>query len=161
MTPEVLIERLLALVPRPRRHLVTYHGVLAPASGLRSRIVPNSMEEEGGDTEDEREEGAETEVLATETRAIDALRTRRRVPHAPGKRRRGGVRRHTWAELLRRVFAFEVLVCRHCGGMRRLLAAVTAPESIGQVLAGIGLAAEAPELAPARAPPGEVECWGA
>ena len=37
MTPEVLIERLLAFVPRPRRHLVTYHGVLAPASGLRSR----------------------------------------------------------------------------------------------------------------------------
>ncbi len=40
MTPEVLIERLLALVPRPRRHLVTYHGVLAPAAGLRSRVVP-------------------------------------------------------------------------------------------------------------------------
>ena len=29
MTLELLIERLLALVPRPRRHLVSYHGVLA------------------------------------------------------------------------------------------------------------------------------------
>lgn len=29
--------RLCALVPPPRKHLVTYHGVLAPASGLRSR----------------------------------------------------------------------------------------------------------------------------
>jgi hypothetical protein len=28
MEPQVLIERLLALVPRPRRHLVTYHGML-------------------------------------------------------------------------------------------------------------------------------------
>ena len=27
LSPQVLIERLLALVPRPRRHLVTYHGV--------------------------------------------------------------------------------------------------------------------------------------
>ena len=50
MPPEVLIERLLALVPRPRRHLVTYHGVLAPASGLRSRVVPrwDEAEETGG-----------------------------------------------------------------------------------------------------------------
>ncbi|MBL8725252.1 MAG: transposase [Planctomycetes bacterium] len=40
MTQEVLMERLCALVPRPRKHLVTYDGVLAPASGLRSRVVP-------------------------------------------------------------------------------------------------------------------------
>ena len=46
MSPEVLIERLLALVPRPRRHLVTYHGVLAPAAGLRSRVVPRWDEAE-------------------------------------------------------------------------------------------------------------------
>ncbi len=40
MTQGVVMERLSALVPRPRQHLVTYHGVLAPASGLRSRVVP-------------------------------------------------------------------------------------------------------------------------
>ena len=32
MKSEVLIERLLALVLRPRRHRVAYHGVLAPAA---------------------------------------------------------------------------------------------------------------------------------
>ena len=37
LSPQVLIERLLALVPRPRRHLVTYHGVLAPGASLRHR----------------------------------------------------------------------------------------------------------------------------
>jgi hypothetical protein len=47
MTKEVLMERLCALVPKPRKHLVTYHGVLAPASGLRSRVVPRRVEEEG------------------------------------------------------------------------------------------------------------------
>jgi hypothetical protein len=36
MTKQVLMERLCALVPKPRKHLVTYHGVSAPASGLRS-----------------------------------------------------------------------------------------------------------------------------
>ena len=35
MTKQVLMERLCALVPRPRRHLVTYHGVFAPAAGIR------------------------------------------------------------------------------------------------------------------------------
>jgi len=35
LEPQVLMERLWALVPRPRRNLVTYHGVLAPAAGMR------------------------------------------------------------------------------------------------------------------------------
>ena len=41
------MERLCALVPKPRKHLVTYHGVLAPASGLRPQVVPRQREEEG------------------------------------------------------------------------------------------------------------------
>ncbi|MFN6193082.1 MAG: transposase, partial [Planctomycetota bacterium] len=40
MTNAVLMERLCALVSPPRKHLVTYHGVLAPASGLRPKVVP-------------------------------------------------------------------------------------------------------------------------
>ena len=35
-----LIEKLVALIPRPRMHLVRYHGILAPNARLRSRIVP-------------------------------------------------------------------------------------------------------------------------
>lgn len=161
MPPEVLIERLLALVPRPRRHLVTYHGVLAPASGLRSRVVPrwDEAEETGGEAD--APSSAEGEGRA---QAIEQLRRRRRVvPHAPGRRgrRRGGVRRYPWAELLRRVFDVEVLVCPHCGGARRLLAAITAPASIERVLRAMGLPHEAPVVAEARAPPGDAEWWGA
>ena len=80
----------------------------------------------------------------------------RRVPHAPGKRRRGR-RRYTWAELLRRVFAIEVFVCANCGGTRRLLAAIHDPDSIVRVLTAMGLSAVAPEMAAARSPPGEAE----
>ncbi len=47
MTKAVLMERLCALVPKPRKHLVTYHGFLAPASGLRPKVVPKQLEEEG------------------------------------------------------------------------------------------------------------------
>ena len=39
-SPLELIEKLVALIPRPRMHLVRYHGVLAPNASLRSRIVP-------------------------------------------------------------------------------------------------------------------------
>ncbi len=38
--PLTFIERLAALVPRPHGHLVTYHGVLAPAAQWRDLSVP-------------------------------------------------------------------------------------------------------------------------
>ena len=37
--PFELLEKLAALVPRPRINLVLYHGVLAPHSGWRARVV--------------------------------------------------------------------------------------------------------------------------
>jgi len=39
-TPGELIEKLVLLVPRPRKHLTIFHGVLAPASRLRPLVVP-------------------------------------------------------------------------------------------------------------------------
>jgi hypothetical protein len=40
MSPLELMQRLAALVPCPRLHLVRFHGVLAPNSKLRSAIIP-------------------------------------------------------------------------------------------------------------------------
>ena len=34
------MRRLAALVPRPRLHLIRFHGVLAPNAKLRSKVVP-------------------------------------------------------------------------------------------------------------------------
>ena len=34
------MQRLAALVPRPRLHLIRFHGVRAPNAGLRAAIVP-------------------------------------------------------------------------------------------------------------------------
>ena len=31
----------------------------------------------------------------------------------------------TWAQLLKRTFAFDVLHCEHCGGRARVIAAIT------------------------------------
>lgn len=51
----------------------------------------------------------------------------------------------------------DVLVCQHCGGTRRLLAAIHDPASIRRVLGAMGLSPEVPVLCPARAPPRQVE----
>ena len=39
MSPLGFMQRLAALVPRPRLHLIRFHGVLAPNAGLRAAIV--------------------------------------------------------------------------------------------------------------------------
>jgi Putative transposase len=40
LTPMEFMQRLAALVPRPRLHLIRFHGVLAPNAKLRSQVVP-------------------------------------------------------------------------------------------------------------------------
>ena len=42
MSPMEFMERLAALVPRPRLHLIRFHGVLAPNAKLRSKIIPSA-----------------------------------------------------------------------------------------------------------------------
>jgi hypothetical protein len=48
MTGMELLAKLAVLVPPPRFHLVTYHGVLAPASPLRRSVVPEASTEKCG-----------------------------------------------------------------------------------------------------------------
>jgi hypothetical protein len=40
MQPQEFMQRLAALVPRPRLHLIRYHGVLAPNAKLREAVIP-------------------------------------------------------------------------------------------------------------------------
>jgi len=42
--PLELMRRLAALLPRPRLHLMRFHGVLAPNAKLRSQVVPQGPE---------------------------------------------------------------------------------------------------------------------
>jgi len=83
-------------------------------------------------------------------------RRRPRAPHVP-RRRKPPLRRryYPWAELLRRVFGNDVLVCPFCQGPRRLLAFLTDPPVVRKILAHLGLPTEAPMLAQARPPPAQ------
>ena len=59
----------------------------------------------------------------------------------------------TWAELMKRAFDVEVLVCPHCGGARRLISLITDPAIIHRILNHLKLPLEFPSVAPSRAPP--------
>jgi hypothetical protein len=44
MHPQEFMQRLAALVPRPRLHLIRFHGVLAPNAKLRAAVVPDVVQ---------------------------------------------------------------------------------------------------------------------
>jgi hypothetical protein len=85
--PLTLLEKLAALIPRPRTNLVVYHGVLAPHSGWRARVVAY---------------GTPPAVASPCAEASDTSKS------AP--------RHWAWAALMRRAFDLDVLACPRCGG---------------------------------------------
>ena len=46
MQPPEFMQRLAALVPRPRLHLIRFHGVLAPHAKLRAAIIPQPAQKD-------------------------------------------------------------------------------------------------------------------
>jgi hypothetical protein len=124
-TPGELIERLVAIVPRPRAHVVRYHGVFAPAFAARSQIVPDA-------------EAA-------------SIRAGARCP--PGAEPPVARERFPWASLIWRVFLEDVLSCGRCAGRMRVAAAVTSPPAIRRVLEHLGVPTEPPTFHVARPPP--------
>ena len=107
MDAMTLLERLCALVPPPRKKLLTYHGVFAPAASCRPQVVPAVGAEGEGCRHRSR-----VEVRAAEEPGGVAAKAGQKVPHAPRKVRIPRSK-YTWAELMRRVFLVEVLMCPH------------------------------------------------
>jgi len=56
-------------------------------------------------------------------------------------------RRLAWPDLLRRVFAIDVLECPRCRGRMRLLAAIHPPDSTQSILGCLDLPSRAPPMA--------------
>ncbi len=56
-------------------------------------------------------------------------------------------RRTAWADLLKRVFEVDALVCPECGGRMRILAAITDPDVARRILDCLGLPPRAPPIA--------------
>jgi hypothetical protein len=173
-TPSELARKLAALVPPPRFHLVRYHGVLGPCASERDRIVPagqgarqprpDSNPESASTppcvdsdpacaTSSETPGAASIEMLAS-MRERELLATPSAIPlahaNSPPKPDAARARRLAWAELMKRVFAIDVLECPRCRGPMRILATIHPPETTSAILACLGLPVRAPPLAPAR-----------
>jgi len=129
--PVALLERLAALIPRPRINLVLYYGILAPRARWRAAVVASA--------------GSEwSDVPAGLCPAVDDGDDSAGRPH-----RRG----YLWAELMRRTFGIDVLACPGCGGRLRLLALIEQARVVERILRHLGRPTDRPVPRPARPPP--------
>ena len=97
MSPLEFMQRLAALVPRPRLHLIRFHGVLAPYAKLRALVVPAGQDQDAG--------------------ASGAAAPEPGCAHARPAR-------ISWVRLLKRVFEIDMAHCPNCGGQLRIIAAI-------------------------------------
>jgi Putative transposase len=124
--PLELLERLAAITPRPETNLLICHGLLAARARWRARVVAYG-----------RVEPASTPP-----------------PPAAGPedtKEKSGSRAWSWAALMHRAFAIDVLACPHCGGRLRLIATLHDPAVIRKLLAHLGMARSG--ASPGPAPP--------
>jgi Putative transposase len=131
LTSDELLARIATLVPPPRVHGLRYHGVFAPRSKVRGRVVP-----------------------APEPAAPVVAPLPRKSAGKPGRPERSteGARtyRIPWAELLAKVFAVDVLACPECGGRMQLIAFIAEPTIAKRILDHMGHDSTGPPLAPPR-----------
>jgi hypothetical protein len=125
LSPSELLQRLAAIIPRPRVHQLTYHGVLAGNAAWRSQIVPTPPE----------------------APARGCLHTARTRPERDRSKWRG--RWIAWAQLLFRVFGVESLRC-DCGAWMAVHAIVIGPPAIQRAIQTL----QPKLLVRTRAPPG-------
>jgi hypothetical protein len=122
MSPLEFMQRLAALIPRPRLHLIRFHGVLAPNARLRPEIIP---------------------TVPVNAHPPSADHAEAPPAAAPA--------RLSWARLLKRVFDIDLEHCPRCGGPLKIIAAIEHPPVIAKILTDLGLPARAPPRSPARA----------
>jgi hypothetical protein len=118
--PLEFVARLAVLVPAPRVNLIRFHGVLGPAAKWRASIVPAAADDELARDACEGEESC-------------------------GKKKRP--RNYPWAELMARVFEFDVLKCPDCQGRLKILASIHPPDTTRKILDCMGLPSRAPPIA--------------
>jgi hypothetical protein len=123
-TPMELMEKLAALVPRPRVHLTRFHGVLAPHFKHRKQIVPKKPEPP-----------PQLELVQ------------------PDQEPKPEPKRMSWARLLKRVFNIDISICPRCQGRMRILTAIEDPKVIRKILDHLGIPSSPPRLGQPRGPP--------
>jgi hypothetical protein len=122
---EEFVARVLVQIPDPRRHLVRYYGAYSNRARGERRKVENRLEVRcSGEVEEA--------VLPSPERA--ALRRR-------------------WANLIRRVYEVDPLVCSRCGAEMRVIAFITEPKVIRRIVDHLRQRERSARPPPRRGPP--------
>jgi hypothetical protein len=138
LTPLELLEKLSAIVPAPKTHLVRYSGIFAPAAKWRPLIVPNPPPPA---VKSASAIGLLSAAARTSAGESSAPATASTTPHG---------RAYTWPELMKRVWALDVLQCPRCHHRLRFLAAIHSPDATRKILDWLGLPSRSPPVAPAE-----------
>ena len=102
------VARVLVQIPDPRRHLVRYYG--AYSSATRGKRKKSAAPAEPSSPDEAPEDAA--------------------IPDGP---HRAALKRR-WAELIRRVYEVDPLVCPRCGSEMRVIGFITEPALIDRIL---------------------------
>ena len=129
LSPLELLEKLAAVVPLPRVHLVRYAGCLAPHSKLREAIIPTPRQQ--GVDGDEAKTGTPYWSWARLLGRVFALAMATCLPPLCGRRE-----------------PCDLPFCRR--GALRIIAASTHEAVITRILRHLNLASVPPPIAPAR-----------
>ena len=92
--------------------------------------------------------GSDPECASSENAPISPPARADSPPATPKSR---ADRRLSWPELMRRVFALDVLSCPRCAGRMRIMAAICGPEAKDAILQCLGLPPRAPPIAAPKA----------
>ena len=134
--PLELLEKIAAIIPRPRVNQLIYHGLLGPHAGWRKAVVTYGRLEE---------EVTECGVTGSDDGQSDSTAS---LPQR---------RSYTWRELMARAFLIDVLKCPVCSGRMKLISVIEDPRVIRKILNHLGLPTTIPTPVPARSLPID---WG-
>ena len=148
MTGVELLEKLVPLIPPTYANLTRFHGVFAPTSRLRAKVVPRPPS-----TIDGTEPPAAPQVSPPSPPPSSPKSTSVPSTSVPS------TYRLDWAALLKRVFGVDILKCSRCQGQMRLIACIEEPDVAKKILEHLGLRAEPLPTLRAQAPPVTLELF--
>jgi len=123
--PQEFLARVIMHIPEPRRHLVRYYGWYSNVSrGKRRKAGAENGDVGGGDA------GPGSRAARAETRDARALR-------------------RSWAQLIKRIYEVDPLVCPSCGTEMKVIAFITEHDVVDAILGHLARK----EGQGARAPP--------
>ena len=109
MSPEELLEKLIALIPLPRTHSILYSGCFVSHHHLRAKVIKRPGIKKGF----AQEEGCDS--------------------------KNPKIVRLSWSKLLSKFFKLDMTVCQNCDvGKLRFIAVIKDPMVIARILVHLG-----------------------